>query len=178
MSVYCECCVLSGRGLCDELITRPGESYRMRCVVVCDQETSRIRRPWSALVRRTTKKKRNVLCITWPIKLYVQCDLTSCNSPPATIQQTCIQICTRLTNSDWIFRFKGRSQFYWSTSNGRQFKPACRLTYWKPVSRFSGWWEHDLHNNGIYFQSGWIFKCAYQWHSGTESTVKSNSGNW
>jgi hypothetical protein len=24
----CECCVLSGRGLCDELITRPEESYR------------------------------------------------------------------------------------------------------------------------------------------------------
>jgi len=23
MSVSCECCVLSGRGLCDELITRP-----------------------------------------------------------------------------------------------------------------------------------------------------------
>jgi len=29
MSVCCECCVLSGRGLCDELITRPEESYRM-----------------------------------------------------------------------------------------------------------------------------------------------------
>jgi hypothetical protein len=27
--VCCECCVLSGRGLCDELITRPEESYRM-----------------------------------------------------------------------------------------------------------------------------------------------------
>jgi hypothetical protein len=26
MSVSCECCVLSGRGLCDELITRPEES--------------------------------------------------------------------------------------------------------------------------------------------------------
>jgi hypothetical protein len=25
--VCCEYCVLSGRGLCDELITRPGESY-------------------------------------------------------------------------------------------------------------------------------------------------------
>jgi len=25
--VCCECCVLSGRGLCDELITRPEESY-------------------------------------------------------------------------------------------------------------------------------------------------------
>ena len=37
MSVYCECCVLSGRGLCDELITRPEESYRLWCVV-CDLE--------------------------------------------------------------------------------------------------------------------------------------------
>jgi len=32
--------VLSGRGLCDELITRPEESYRMWCVVVCDLDTS------------------------------------------------------------------------------------------------------------------------------------------
>jgi hypothetical protein len=33
MFVCCECCVLSGRGLCDELITRPDESYRLRrCV--------------------------------------------------------------------------------------------------------------------------------------------------
>jgi len=31
--------VLSGRGLCDELITRPEESYRLWCVVVCDLET-------------------------------------------------------------------------------------------------------------------------------------------
>jgi len=28
----CECCVLSGRGLCIELITRPEESYRVWCV--------------------------------------------------------------------------------------------------------------------------------------------------
>ena len=27
MSVCCECCVLSDRGLCDRLITHPGESY-------------------------------------------------------------------------------------------------------------------------------------------------------
>jgi len=31
---------LSGRGLCDGLITRPEESYRLWRVVVCDQETS------------------------------------------------------------------------------------------------------------------------------------------
>jgi hypothetical protein len=29
MSVSCECCVLSGRGLCDGPITRPEESYRV-----------------------------------------------------------------------------------------------------------------------------------------------------
>ena len=40
MSVCCECCVSSGRSLCDELITRPEESYRLWCVVVCDLVTS------------------------------------------------------------------------------------------------------------------------------------------
>ena len=39
MFVCCDCCV-SGRGLCDELITRLEESYRLWRVVVCDLETS------------------------------------------------------------------------------------------------------------------------------------------
>jgi hypothetical protein len=30
--VSCECCELSGRGLCDGMVTRPEESYRMWCV--------------------------------------------------------------------------------------------------------------------------------------------------
>jgi hypothetical protein len=30
----CNCCLLSGRGLCDGLITRPEESYRLWCVWV------------------------------------------------------------------------------------------------------------------------------------------------
>ena len=38
--VCCECCVLSGRGLCDELITRSEESYRLWCVVERDLESS------------------------------------------------------------------------------------------------------------------------------------------
>jgi hypothetical protein len=46
MDVCCEYCVWSGRGLCDELITHPEESYRLWCVVVCDLETSWMRRPW------------------------------------------------------------------------------------------------------------------------------------
>jgi hypothetical protein len=41
--------VLSGRGLCDGPITRPEKSYRLRCVIVCDIETLRMRRPWPAL---------------------------------------------------------------------------------------------------------------------------------
>ena len=36
----------TGRGLCDELITRPEESYRLWCVVVYDLETSRIGDPY------------------------------------------------------------------------------------------------------------------------------------
>jgi hypothetical protein len=32
-------CLLSGKGLCDELITRPEESYRLWQVVMRDQET-------------------------------------------------------------------------------------------------------------------------------------------
>jgi hypothetical protein len=41
MFVCCVWGVLSGRGPCDELITRPEESYRLWLVVLCDQETSR-----------------------------------------------------------------------------------------------------------------------------------------
>jgi hypothetical protein len=44
MSVFCECCVLSGRGLCDRLTTRPEESYRLWRVVLCAEETSKTRR--------------------------------------------------------------------------------------------------------------------------------------
>jgi len=40
MDVCCGYCVLSGKGLCDGLITHPEESYRLWRVVVCDQETS------------------------------------------------------------------------------------------------------------------------------------------
>jgi hypothetical protein len=36
MSVSFECCLLSGRGLCVGLITRPEESYRVLCE--CDRE--------------------------------------------------------------------------------------------------------------------------------------------
>ena len=49
MSVLCEFCAVSGRGLCDGPIPRSEKSYRLLYVTVCDPETSRMRRPWAAL---------------------------------------------------------------------------------------------------------------------------------
>jgi hypothetical protein len=40
MPVCCECCVLSGGGLCDGPITRPEESYRVWCVWVWSRNLS------------------------------------------------------------------------------------------------------------------------------------------
>jgi len=51
MDVCCECCVLSGRNLGVEVVTRSEESYRMWCVVLCDLEISRMRRTRPALGR-------------------------------------------------------------------------------------------------------------------------------
>ena len=60
MSVCCECCVLPGRGLRKELITRPEESYRLWWVVVCDLETSIMRRPWPIGGCRSSNKRTKV----------------------------------------------------------------------------------------------------------------------
>jgi len=46
MFVSCECCVLSGRGLCIGLITHIEESYLLWCVIECDHEASITRRAW------------------------------------------------------------------------------------------------------------------------------------
>ena len=57
MSVSCEFCVLSRRGLGDGPIPRPEESYRLCCVIVCDLETSNMGRPGPALDCCTREKK-------------------------------------------------------------------------------------------------------------------------
>ena len=56
MDVCCQCCVLSDVGLYDELITHPEGFYQLRCVVVCDLETSRMRRPRPALSRSVMRR--------------------------------------------------------------------------------------------------------------------------
>jgi len=68
-------CVLSGRGLCDGLITRPEESYRLWRDVVCDRETSKMRRlksatglwkiqpQWVVTLRKQTTNKQTVVIL-------------------------------------------------------------------------------------------------------------------
>jgi len=63
MFVCCECCVLSGRGLCDELITRPEESYRLWCVIVCDLENLKNAEAMTSIgSQRHSKKKKSLIC--------------------------------------------------------------------------------------------------------------------
>jgi hypothetical protein len=54
---------LSGRGLCDELITRPEESYRLCCVGVCDLETSRMGASYIYDISRLRVKARYTLSV-------------------------------------------------------------------------------------------------------------------
>jgi hypothetical protein len=61
MFVCCECFVLSGRGLCDELITRPEESYRPWCVVVCDLENLKNEGAMTRVGSQPQKKKMSPL---------------------------------------------------------------------------------------------------------------------
>ena len=55
MSVSCECCVVSGRGLYVELITRPEECYRIWCVWVWMRNL--YRKPWFSRTVQPRGKK-------------------------------------------------------------------------------------------------------------------------
>jgi len=61
MSVSYECCVLSGRGLCDRPISHPGESYSV-CVCVCVSSVARDKIPlhlqWVSWRNQRRKEER------------------------------------------------------------------------------------------------------------------------
>ena len=70
--------MLPGTGRCDRPIPRPEKSYRQWCVIVCDLETSRTRRPGPALGccarekegRRIEKRKKETAHL---FALYYRC---------------------------------------------------------------------------------------------------------
>ena len=57
--------MLSGGGLCDELITHPEESYRLWCVVVCGLETSRIGAPYIYDISSLKVNDLTLILLTW-----------------------------------------------------------------------------------------------------------------
>ena len=97
-----ECCVLSGRGLCDELVTRPEESYRLWCVVVCDLETSWMRRPWPTGGLSRQKNKQ-----------------VSINISTVHITRTAVS-CTRTSYAFWWGHTRAFSVVFGSRRNMRQ----------------------------------------------------------
>jgi hypothetical protein len=60
MSVACECCVLSGRGLCDGLVPRPEESYGVWCVLSVFVKPRQMRRPRPPRGCRAIGKKNEI----------------------------------------------------------------------------------------------------------------------
>jgi hypothetical protein len=57
--------VLSGRSICDELIARPEESYRLCFIIVCDLETSRICTPYIYDIRSLRGNDLSLILLTW-----------------------------------------------------------------------------------------------------------------
>jgi hypothetical protein len=92
ISLSWECCVSSGRGLCDELITRPEESYRLWFVFVCDLE-SRMRKPWPALGRSAKEIS----------------DMSKCT--------LIITSCNRALQLNWVLLFFLCDKAYWPRNN-------------------------------------------------------------
>jgi len=72
MSFSCECCVLSGRGLCIGLIARP-ESPTECGVSKCDRKVSIMRSPWPTRYL-TIYFGKKIPCL-----LFLKCDQTSQN---------------------------------------------------------------------------------------------------
>jgi len=84
--------VLSIRGLCDVLINRPEEAHWRWCIVVCDLEPSRLRKPWPAFGRSATKK------IDTPLrnkKMCGSCQCSDISSMGSSIESVLILLRTR-----------------------------------------------------------------------------------
>jgi hypothetical protein len=83
MSVSCECCVLSDRGLCDELVPCPEESYRVVCLKSVIVKRRKMRWPRPPRGCRAIGKKRLLLA-------------RGVNSICAVKEPNCIRLCPEI----------------------------------------------------------------------------------
>ena len=110
--VCCECRVLSGRGLRDELITRPEESYRLWCVVVCDLETSRIGAPY---IYDISSLRVNLYTVREG-QFYLHVCVLLCKEPFVQLQHSkqSVRSCVMVKDSSHLFR-PGEQALYFLT---------------------------------------------------------------
>ena len=126
--VCCECRVLSGRGLCDELITRPEESYRLWCVVVCDLETSRICAPYIYIyIYDISNLRVNGKIIIKKVKVTLVQALRLCTG------------CTAHRGSRGIALFF-HDQRHWKGLRGQRHAPAALYPLERPGTHCTGGW--------------------------------------
>jgi len=102
ISVSCVCCVLSVRGLCVRLITRPEESYNVWCVSECDVGTS---------IRRRLRTTR----VVDPCNVHIQADTHYVTRRSIVVQHFLLEGTVR--SSEQVYRIRMNC---WRRSGGRR----------------------------------------------------------
>ena len=126
-------CVLSGRGLCDGLITRPEESYRLWWVVECDLETSWMRKPRHTLKlsRQKTNKTKIVSGYTCLEFIFVGC----VDSVSRTWISLCVLYCWSVVLRIRVVAFAEGSRFasqtQWIVTSDFMIMEKLLLTIWR-----------------------------------------------
>ena len=105
--------MLSGRGLCDELITRPEESYRLCCVVVCHLETSRMDAPYICIYDISRLRVKVHL-----VGVFIQVIKKETFTPKYVCYHSCI---LRHSNAVMVSKYLHWWQLYMPTKNGCEF---------------------------------------------------------
>ena len=121
MSVCCECFVLWGRGLCVGLITRPEESYRVWCIIVCDLGSSWMRKSWPTGGCCAKKRKNNALDTIPPLLWY--CSFKELVYLLMSAHTELRIISSKVTSSDVNVGYSGKGMPYrfWETCSFYNF---------------------------------------------------------
>jgi hypothetical protein len=114
MSVCCECCVLSGRGLCVGLVTHPEESYRVWCVWCVwswslEMRRSRPLRGCRALGKKMKTMPRCTMYILQRLQAMAG-HLRSCWLPASLRRKLRDTSCAGISGSNTEWRTCGRSK--------------------------------------------------------------------
>ena len=119
-SVCCECCVLSGRGVCDELIAHPEEYYQLWCIIASDLKISEMSRPWPTGGLLHQIQTKNSLMIYPALTNYLQtspgrcyylfCFLTHWNTQ-SSVRRWAIE--ANAVNSSFVSRWHNMSYTVW-----------------------------------------------------------------